>query len=233
MENNIVRIPESDGRQRKTSSKTSSSLGRSDAFITWIGIYRKYGLYCLGIAIVLCLTSLITNPVSDPSFPWLTLPSWLRTSFQQPLIEHWPVTFTLGIWLWVFAFPALFLMGFNHYGKKSGRYRSDIWLVVLPVIAMIGWTAYCRFFWPKLQPQSWNAPAYTLVCWLYCSSYIPFWSNLAYLISSLGIAASLLSLLRSNKAPLILAIFGVLAFPLGIPALCEAHLRHNKKNSIP
>lgn len=63
--------------------------------------YADYGVKASGLGSVLCLTALFTNSVPDPSFPWFTLPPSLRLPVTQPRIEHWPVTYTVGIWLWV------------------------------------------------------------------------------------------------------------------------------------
>jgi hypothetical protein len=90
---------------------------------------------------------------------------------------------------------------------------------------MFALTTYCRFFWPKPDPATWNAPAYTLVCWGYCSTYDPLWSNLAYAIAGIGIAAFALSVRRSALAVAIEGIFGVLAFPIGLPVLFDAYSR--------
>jgi hypothetical protein len=164
-----------------------------------------------------------TNPVPDPSFPWATLPESLRVPVEQPRIEHWPVTYTIGIWLWVFCFPAFFLAGYRRYGDL---HRGEaVWLVGLPTVAMLGWTTYCRFFWPKLYPPTWNAPAYTFVCWLYCSTYEVLWSNTAYLIALLGAVATLLILQRSRGTKYALIGFGILALPLSLPALYEGSRR--------
>ncbi|WP_262181112.1 hypothetical protein [Haloarcula laminariae] len=182
-----------------------------------IGQYTTAGLYGLVLGTVLCLVALFTNPVPDPSFPWATLPPSLRLPLQQPRIEHWPVTYTIGIWLWVFCFPALFLAGYRRYGDRNRG--AAVWLVGLPTVAMLGWTTYCRFFWPKLHPPTWNAPAYTFVCWLYCSTYDVIWSNAAFLIALLGAVATVLILQRTRGTKYALIGFGVLALPLGLPAL--------------
>jgi hypothetical protein len=184
-----------------------------------IGQYTTAGLYGLVLGTVLCLVALFTNPVPDPSFPWATLPPSLRLPLQQPRIEHWPVTYTIGIWLWVFCFPALFLAGYRRYGDRNRG--AVVWLVGLPTVAMLGWTTYCRFFWPKLHPPTWNAPAYTFVCWLYCSTYDVIWSNAAFLIALLGAVATVLILQRTRGTKYALIGFGVLALPLGLPALYE------------
>lgn len=72
----------------------------------WIEQYTTAGLYGLVLGTVLCFVALFTDPIPDPSFPWATLPASLRLSIIQPRIEHWPVTYTVGIWLWIFCFPA-------------------------------------------------------------------------------------------------------------------------------
>jgi len=188
-----------------------------------IGQYTTAGLYGLVLGTVLCLFALFTNPVPDPSFPWATLPPSLRLPLQQPRIEHWPVTYTIGIWLWVFCFPALFLAGYQRFGDRNRG--AAVWLVGLPTVAMLGWTTYCRFFWPKLHPPTWNAPAYTFVCWLYCSTYDVIWSNAAFLIALLGAVATVLILQRTRGTKYALIGFGVLALPLGLPALYEGSRR--------
>ncbi|WP_226483230.1 hypothetical protein [Natrinema amylolyticum] len=166
----------------------------------------------------------VTNPVPDPSFPWATLPESLRLPFEQPRIEHWPVTYTLGIWLWILGFPTLFLAGYRRFGARTPL-DSTLWLAGFPTLAMLGWTTYCRFFWPKLNPPTWNAPSYTFVCWLYCSSYDVIWSNTAYVIALFGIVAMILAVRRQNGAKYALLGFGLLALPLGMPAVYEGYRR--------
>jgi hypothetical protein len=95
---------------------------------------------------------------------------------------------------------------------------ATVWLVALPTAGMLVATTYCRFFWPK-PGTTWNAPSYTLLCWGYCSSCLPAWSNAAFAVASLGALATGLALARSERASHALTAFGVLAFPLGIPAI--------------
>lgn len=192
------------------------------ALPAWLDRYAAIGPHGLVVGTALCLAALVTNPVPDPSFPWLTLPPSLRLPIEQPRIEHWPVSYTVGIWLWVGCFPALFLAGYRRWGRRFRR-GADLWLVGLPALAMIGWTTYCRFFWPKLEPATWNAPSYTLVCWLYCSSYDPLWSNAAYAVALLGLGATALVVRRHGLAPIALVGFGALSLPLGLPALYEGY----------
>ncbi|WP_369335371.1 hypothetical protein [Halostella sp. PRR32] len=189
----------------------------------WLDRYTTLGLYGLLVGTGLCLGAFLTNPVPDPSFPWATLPESLRLPIAQPRIEYWPVTYTIGIWLWVFCFPALFLAGYQRYGDLDRG--AALWLVGLPTVAMLGWTTYCRFFWPKLHPPTWNAPAYTFVCWLYCSTYDTIWSNAAFLIALLGAVTTILILQRTRRTKYALIGFGILALPLGLPALYEGSRR--------
>ena len=195
----------------------------------WLDRYTTLGLYGLLVGTVLCLVAFLTNPVPDPSFPWATLPESLRLPIAQPRIEHWPVTYTIGIWLWVFCFPALFLAGYRRYGDRSRG--AAVWLVGLPTLAMLGWTTYCRFFWPKLHPPTWNAPAYTFVCWLYCSTYDVLWSNTAYTIALFGIVTTLLVVRHQDRDRYALLGFGFLALPLGLPALYEGYRRVTRTRS--
>jgi len=204
---------------------TSTSTPDPDLVSRWINTHATYGLYGLALATVLCLVAFVTNPVPDPSFPWTSLPSSLRLSIRQPRIEHWPVTYTLGIWLWIVSFPALFFSGYRRYGSKRGT-TSTLWLVGLPTLAMVGWTTYCRFFWPKLYPPTWNAPSYTFVCWLYCSSYEVVWSNTAYTIATFGIVITLIAVWRRRNSTYGLVAFGLLSLPLGLPVLYEAYRRY-------
>jgi hypothetical protein len=190
----------------------------------WLSRYTTLGLYGLLVGTGLCLIAFVTNPVPDPSFPWATLPESLRLPFEQPRIEHWPVSYTIGIWLWILGFPGLFLAGYRRFGALT-PFGSTTWLAGLPTLAMLGWTTYCRFFWPKLHPPTWNAPSYTFVCWLYCSSYDVVWSVTAYVIALLGVVATLLAMRHQDADEYALLGFGLLALPLGLPALYEGYRR--------
>jgi hypothetical protein len=63
----------------------------------WLDQYTTLGLYGLLVGTVLCLVAFLTNSVPDSSFPWATLPESLRLPVDQPRVEHWPVTYTIGI----------------------------------------------------------------------------------------------------------------------------------------
>jgi len=196
-------------------------LPASIARITTIGVYALVaGVLLMGL-------SFLTNPVPDPSFPWATLPESRRVSLVQPRIEHWPVSYTIGLWLVVFTLPLVLMHAYHRYGPRLSV-RPSAWLAGLPVTVMLAFTTYCRFYWPKLQPPTWNAPSYTLVCWGYCSTYDPLWSNLAYAVVVFGVGAAYLAYRDSTYAKHALATFGVLAFPLGVPAVYDAYRRHTR-----
>lgn len=184
-----------------------------------------WSVYALVAGVVLMGLSFLTNPVPDPSFPWATLPELYRLPASQPRIEHWPVTYTVGLWLVVFTLPLVLLNAYDRYEPRLSA-RPSTWLSALPVTVMLGFTTYCRFFWPKLHPSTWNAPSYTLVCWGYCSTYDPFWSNLAYSVAFFGAGATYLAYRESSYAKHALATFGILSFPLGVPAIYDAYRRH-------
>lgn len=205
-------------------AKSDSSSG---PLPRWVARAAEYGLYAFLIGGVLMGIAFLTNPIPDPSFPWATLPESLRLSYTQPRIKHWPVTYTIGLWLIVFTLPFVILRAYHRHGAASW-FSASSWLAAVPVSAMLTLTTYCRFFWPKLHPATWNAPSYTLVCWAYCSSYIPLWSNLTYVVALFGVGATTLAYRDSSWATYGLATWGVLAFPLGIPALYEAYRRHTK-----
>lgn len=200
------------------SSAGSGPLSQRMARVSQFGV----SVFCIGA--VLMVISFLTNAVPDPSFPWATLPESFRLPYTQPRIEHWPVTYTVGLWLIVFSLPLVLLYGYQRYGSRT-QISTSKWLVGLPVVIMLGLTTYCRFFWPKLHPPSWNAPSYTLVCWGYCSSYVPIWSDLAYLVGLLGVGGAYLAYRDSPWAASGLTAWGILAFPLGIPALFAGYRR--------
>ncbi|GGL29462.1 hypothetical protein GCM10009037_11410 [Halarchaeum grantii] len=179
------------------------------------------GVLALVAGTLLGLFAFLTNPVPDPSFPWATLPAPLRLPLTQPRIEHWPVTYTLAVWLWVFGLPFALLAAYRRLAPRTAV-GSRTWLVGLPAALMLALTTYCRFLWPKLHPPTWNAPAYTFLCWGYCSTYVSAWSDLAYLVTGLGAAAFLLRRRDASHARLATGAFGVLALPLGLPALYAA-----------
>ncbi len=158
----------------------------------------NWGVYALIGGLVLMGLSFLTNPVPDPSFPWATLPESLRLEYTQPRIEHWPVTYTIGLWLIVFTHPFVLLNAYHRYGLRFSVHPNT-WLAALPVTVMLTFTTYCRFFWPKLHPPTWNVPSYTLVCWGYCSTYDSVWSNLAYVVAFFGVGATYLAYLSPRR----------------------------------
>jgi len=210
---------------RNTTRRTATAGGER-RLPRSLSTYTRYALSGLVVGTGLCLLALFTNPVPDPSFPWFSLPASFRLPVTQPRIEHWPVTYSIGIWLWILGFPALFLAGYERLADRS-RFGAETWLVGAPTLAMLGWTTYCRVFWPKLTPPTWNAPSYTFVCWLYCSTYDPLWSDLAYVVVAIGAIAAVSAVAFRDSARVVAleVTFGVLALPLGLPALYDAYRR--------
>lgn len=99
------------------------------------------GAYALVVGVFLMGLSLLTNPVPDPSFPWATLPDSFRVAYTQPRIEHWPVTYTVGLWLVVFTLPLVLLHAYHRYGSRLSV-RPSAWLAALPVTVMLAFTTY-------------------------------------------------------------------------------------------
>lgn len=205
-----------------TTSVRHSRSPETEPLPQWLDRCTDYALRTVIAASVLYLFAFFTNPVPDPSFPWATLPPSIRLPIMQPRIEHWPITYTVGIWLFVVSFPFLFFAGYRRFGVRNGD-LPNLWFTALPVVTMFGFTSYCRFFWPKLHLASWNAPSHTLVCWGYCSTYVPHWSNAAFVVVGIGFVATSLAYRGASTSKHALAVFGILAFPLGIPALYEIY----------
>lgn len=164
-----------------------------------LAAYARTAPLALVVGTALCLVALVTNPVPDPSFPWFSVPAEYRLSLTQPRIEHWPVSYTVGVWLWVGFVPGLFVLGHRRWSGRWGLGRRA-WLLGLPAGTMLALTTYCRFVWPKPEPATWNAPAYSFVCWAYCSTYDPLWSTVAYATAALGLVAFALLARRSSLA---------------------------------
>lgn len=118
----------------------------------WVARYTRYGLYGLVIGIPLGIFALFTNSVPDPSFPWFSLPAQFRLPVTQPRIEHWPVSYTVAIWLWIAGLPALFCWGYARF-RRRWRFGHRKWLLVFPPLAMFGLATYCRFFLAKADAR--------------------------------------------------------------------------------
>lgn len=69
--------------------------------------------------VVLIRMSFLTNPIPDPSFSYTTRPAPLRIAYIQPRIEHWPVPYTVGLWLVVFTFPLVLSYTYQRYGLRD------------------------------------------------------------------------------------------------------------------
>jgi hypothetical protein len=58
----------------------------------------------------------------------------------------------------------------------------------------------------------------------------PLWSSLAYAVAALGVGATHLAYRESSYAKHVLATFGILAFPLGLPVLVDAYGRQRTED---
>ena len=180
--------------------------------------YSRAWPYLLAAAVCLILFAFLTNPTPDPSMPGLSLPEAWRLPFEQPRVHPWPLSYTVGLWTTTITLPSLLLAGYRRFGDVPPR-GPAVWLVAVPTLAMLAETSYCRFLLPQLEPVTWNSPDYTFVCWLYCSSYVDFWINAAQSVVAFGAVASIAALLETRWAGWATLLFGVLAFPIGIPPL--------------
>lgn len=186
--------------------------------------YSRAWPYLLATGVSLVVFAFLTNPSPDPAMPAATLPETWRLPFRQSRIHPWPISYTVGLWiLTATAVPSLLLAGYRRFGEASPR-GPAIWLVAVPTLAMLAETSYCRFLLPQLEPVTWNSPDFTVICWMYCSSYVPFWMNAAQSVVAVGAVASIAALLETRWAGWASLVFGVLAFPIGIPpALAGVH----------
>jgi hypothetical protein len=186
--------------------------------------YARAWPYLLATGASLIALAFFTNPTPDPAMPGATLPEPWRLPFEQPRVHPWPLSYTVGLWiLTATTLPSLLLAGYRRFGGSTRR-GPALWLVAIPTLAMLAETSYCRFLLPQLEPVTWNSPDFTLICWMYCSSYVPFWINAAQSVVALGAVASLAALLETRWAGWVCLVFGVLAFPIGLaPALAGLH----------
>lgn len=159
----------------------------------------------------------LTDPVPVPYYPWLSLSA--APLPDQPTLGHYPASYTLGLWLWEFTFPLSILWAADRAGLTGERGRRAAFVGV-PVLVALGFHAYCALVFPQPTPSPWE-PAVTAVCYVYCQTYGPLWSAITVgtVLLAVGgwLAPRASSLGRAGTAA-----FGLLAFPLGVPALYEA-----------
>ncbi len=117
----------------------------------WIACASEYGPYAFLTGGALMGIAFLIKPTPDPTFLWATLPESFRLSHTQPRIGHWPVTYTIGLWLIFFTLPLMILQAYQRCGSVS-RLSAGSWLTAAPVAIMVVLTTYCRFFWPNLHP---------------------------------------------------------------------------------
>ena len=180
----------------------------------------RLGTWAFVLANALVAFSVLTNQQPVPYWPWLSLP--VAPLPTQPRLGHYPLSYTLGLWLWEFTFPLSVLWGVDRLAVTSDRGRR-LAFVALPAVVALAFHAYCRFVVPQPTPSVWE-PAVTAVCYVYCQTYAPLWSAISVGTGALGLAGALAPR-DSRVGTLATVAFGLLAFPLGVLALYEAATR--------
>lgn len=201
--------------------------GEGEALPTWLRRVARTGTAGFVLANLLVGLASLTDPVPVPYYPWLSLP--VAPLPDQPTLGHYPASYTLGLWLWEFTFPLSILWGVDGVGLAGDRGRRTAFVGV-PALVALGFHAYCALVFPQPTPTPWE-PAVTAVCYVYCQTYAPLWSAITVGTVLLGVGGWLAprdsSLGRASTA-----VFGLLAFPLGIPALYEAATASTGGNAV-
>lgn len=184
--------------------------------------FARLGTIGFGVSLGLILLGFLTNPQPYPYYGWAALP--VTPLPNQPRLGHYPLSITLGTWLWEFTFPLVLIWLVDRYSLGSTHARKVMFLV-LPAIYALGFHLYCRFVFPQPAPSMWE-PAVTAVCYIYCQNYDLLWSYITLGTVALGLLGAVLSA-EDTASWLIIVVFGVLTFPLGIAPLYEAMLRQS------
>lgn len=205
-----------DATRRRRSDDAASPVSPTVARVARVGT--------VGFAASLVLISLgfLSNPQPSPYYGWASLP--VTPLPEQPRLGHYPVSVTLGTWLWEFTFPLVLIWLADRHSLGCARARMALFLVV-PAVYALGFHLYCRFVFPQPEPTSWE-PAVTAVCYVYCQTYDLAWSHVTLGTVAVGLFAAALPGRRTGRWLAIVA-FGVLTFPLGIAPLYEASLRRD------
>ncbi len=182
----------------------------------------RLGTIGFGVSLGFIILGFLTNSLPFPYYDWATLPVTPLPS--QPRLGHYPFSITIGLWLWEFTFPFVLIWLADRCSFGSTHARKVMFLV-LPAIYALGFHLYCRFIFPQPTPSPWE-PAVTAVCYVYCQTYSPLWSYITLGTVALGLLGAVLSN-EETGGWLILVVFGILTFPLGIAPLYEALLRRD------
>ncbi|WP_459194356.1 hypothetical protein [Halosimplex sp. J119] len=191
--------------------------GESGALPPLVRRIARVGTAGFVLANLLVGVAFLTDPVPVPYYPWLSLP--VAPLPDQPTLGHYPASYTLGLWLWEVTFPLSIVWAVDRAGAATERGRRTAFVGV-PAIVALAFHAYCALVFPQPTPTPWE-PAVTAVCYVYCQTYAPLWSAVTVGTVLLGLGGWL----APRDSPLgraSTAAFGLLAFPLGIPALYEA-----------
>lgn len=185
----------------------------------------RVGTGGFGVAVGLILLAFLTNIQPFPYYEWATLPTTVLPS--QPRLGHYPVSLTLGLWLWEFTFPFVLIWIADRYalGSKQGR---ALMFILVPAIYALAFHLYCRFIFPQPDPTAWE-PAVTVVCYFYCQTYTLSWSYITIGTAILGLLVAATPA-KKTIGWYALVVFGILTFPLGIAPLYEAAVRRERSS---
>lgn len=157
----------------------------------------------------------LTDPVPNPLYPWARLPVTLPV--DQPHLGPYPASYTVGFWLTDLTLPAVVVAAWARFDRS--RATDATLLVGAPGAVLAGCRLFCRHLWHKPRPPNLLEPDVALVCWRACTTYAVEWHVASMAIAALSVPAAVAHAADSRWGRPLLVAFGVLAFPLGLPAL--------------
>lgn len=179
------------------------------------------------IAVGLVVLAFLTNPSPTQDLLGWGLPVTLPVS--QPRWGHSVASYLIGMWIIEFTFPLALLAAHSRWAHSQTESRR--WLLALPAVYMFALSLYCRVVYvPNVTPTP-LGPAATALCWVYCSTGVGIWSNLALGAAGVGLITWFAASREWQSDWLLAVLFGVLSLPLGIPAIYYG-LRHYRRNHI-
>lgn len=167
------------------------------------------------LAVGLVTLAFLTNPSPTQDLLGWGLPVTLPVS--QPRLGHSVASYLVGMWILEFTFPLALLAA--HHRCANSKTATRWWLLAIPALYMLVLSLYCRVVYvPNVTPTP-LGPATTGLCWVYCSTGLGIWSNLALGTAGLGLIAWVAASREWRVDKLFAVLFGVLSLPLGIPAI--------------
>lgn len=181
----------------------------------WLSEAADVGSKAFLLAVALVTVAFLTDPTPTQDLPGVGLPVTLPVS--QPHLGHSVATYLAGMWLWEFSFPLALLAAYERWGRA--RYWGRHLLLGLPAVYVVALYLYCALVYvPAVTPTP-LGPAATAVCWAFCATGDPVWSAATAGVAALGLLSWRAVARGTTHAGWLAALFGVLALPLGVPAL--------------